>query len=81
MRTIIHTVYQTTNILNDVFYAEKHSTTDPHDNYLGSGSRSRMKDKYHIKESYLKMNKGIIFLNKLTNPTIGWEAIRIKEIK
>jgi group I intron endonuclease len=34
---IYHTVYETTNLVNGKFYIGKHSTTNPNDDYLGSG--------------------------------------------
>lgn len=35
--SIYHTVYQTTNIVNNKIYVGVHSTSDPYDSYLGSG--------------------------------------------
>jgi len=56
---MLHTVYQTTNILNDVFYVGKHSTEDVYDNYLGSGLLIQKAIKKYDKENF---HKSILFV-------------------
>ena len=34
---IYHTIYKTTNLVNNKFYIGKHSTKNPYDGYIGSG--------------------------------------------
>lgn len=42
-----HTIYQTTNLINNKIYIGAHSTDDPHDEYYGSGTNiTRAIEKY-----------------------------------
>ena len=34
---MFYTIYKTTNIINNKIYIGKHKTTDPNDDYIGSG--------------------------------------------
>ncbi len=56
---MLHTVYQTTNILNDVFYVGKHNTINPHDSYLGSGKHLKNAINKYGKENF---HKSILFI-------------------
>jgi hypothetical protein len=49
-----HTVYKTTNSLNNKYYIGVHSTKDVHDSYLGSGSVFKKALKKYGKENFIK---------------------------
>lgn len=52
--TIYHTVYQTTNKINDYIYIGVHTTDDPNDRYLGSGPALKTAINEHGKEHFTK---------------------------
>lgn len=51
---IYYTIYKTTNRINGKFYIGKHQTTNPYDNYLGSGRGIRYAIKKYGKENFVK---------------------------
>lgn len=56
---MIHSVYRTTNLINQKYYIGKHSSEDPNDGYLGSGKALQQAiKKYGID----KFNKEVLFL-------------------
>ena len=49
-----YTIYQTTNLINGKIYIGKHTTTDPHDSYLGSGHGLKIAISKHNKVNFKK---------------------------
>lgn len=51
---MFYTIYETTNLLDGKKYIGKHATTDPNDDYLGSGIRLNRAIKKYGKENFQK---------------------------
>jgi len=51
---IYYTIYKTTNLLNKYIYIGCHITTNPNDNYLGSGTNLKKDIKLFGKENFIK---------------------------
>ena len=51
---MFHTVYKTTNILNGKIYVGYHFTTDPNDNYIGSGKLLKRAIRKYGKDHFRK---------------------------
>lgn len=49
-----YTVYQTTNLVNGHFYIGKHTTTDPYDDYIGSGELLNRAIEKHGRNNFKK---------------------------
>jgi len=49
-----YTIYKTTNNINNKFYIGKHQTTNPYDNYYGSGKKLELAIKKYGKENFTK---------------------------
>lgn len=52
--TIYYTVYQTTNLINGKIYIGKHKTTNPYDDYLGSGAKLQIAIEKYGKHNFKK---------------------------
>lgn len=50
----IYTIYKTTNLINGRYYIGKHKTTNPNDNYLGSGKILKQAIKLYGKDNFIK---------------------------
>jgi hypothetical protein len=51
---IFYTIYKTTNLTNNYIYIGCHITTNPNDNYLGSGTNLKKDIKLFGKENFIK---------------------------
>ena len=51
---MIHSVYKTINLINQKYYIGKHSSEDPNDEYLGSGTALQRAIKKHGAENFKK---------------------------
>jgi hypothetical protein len=51
---MFYTVYKTTNLLSGKFYIGVHRTTDPNDDYLGSGKLIKLAIERHGRENFSK---------------------------
>lgn len=56
---MIHSVYKTTNLINQKYYIGKHSSENPNDEYLGSGTALQRAIKKHGVENF---RKEVLFL-------------------
>ena len=54
LMSIYHTVYKTTNLVNNKIYIGVHSTKNPNDSYLGSGVALKRAIEKHGKENFTK---------------------------
>ena len=57
--TIYYTIYQTTNLVNNKIYIGQHKTTNPYDDYIGSGDTFKDAKKKYGNENF---RKDILFI-------------------
>ena len=71
---VFHTVYETTNLINGKYYIGKHSTSDPNDDYLGSGTTlNRAVKKYGIEN----FSKTILAIFNTEQEALDYEEILV----
>lgn len=78
MKRVYHTVYLTENKINGKIYVGKHSTTNPNDNYLGSGRVLAQAVRKHGKDNFEKRILGIF---ETEAEAFEFEKITIKQMK